>query len=178
MNSRSVLAIGIFALTFAGAAQAQSNPLSEADRRIVTDALREGLVEEELGRLVQVSSGQPSFVNYGRLLERDPANIRRDLRTIGKRHGVRLPIRPELEDRQAISGLLGLRAGQFDALFKDTVITSREEQLENFRRAATGADSPDVRQLAERAIPVAEAQLEMARSLIPNRSVMSGSPFR
>ena len=175
MKTTSALAFALFALTAFGAApQAQSDPLSDADRIFVTEALRQGLVEEELGRLAQVKSAQPSFVNVGKMLERDRARMHQDLITISKRHGLKLPTTPSEEDRKALAGLMGLRYGAFDELFKTTLIANTEQQLALFRKAATDASAADVRQLAERAIPVLEAQLKMAQGLVPNRSVLYG----
>src|SRR5438045_808929 len=65
-----------------------STVLTDSDRSFLVEAAQGGLVEVQLGRLIQVTSPDPAFKHFGRRLEDDHARLNQELQTLAKRHGL------------------------------------------------------------------------------------------
>jgi putative membrane protein len=146
-----------------GAAQAQQ-ALSEGDQSFIDQLAQGGYAEVEAGKLATESKNQ-AVANFGKQMVADHTRMNEELAALAKSKGYEPPTSADLASK-AKSALLNVMPGAtFDKQYADSQVDDHQETLELLQNEARNGQDPDLKALAEKAIPKIEEHLTMARQL-------------
>lgn len=165
MSKIRLLTMGLVTM---GAAAAAYRVLAErklfGPARFIDGAAAKGIGEIEAARLALEKSQTERVKNYARQMIEDHATINRELRQIARNKGYEMSDEADLLSKTQ-EMLLNLRETQaFDAAYIRQQITSHEQALELYRKAAD-FDDFDVSNFAMKTRPKLEKHLQMAKDI-------------
>lgn len=145
-----------------GAAAAQA--LSEGDQTFIDQLAHGGYAEVQAGKMAIESKNQ-SVANFGKQMVEDHTRMNEELAALAKSKGYQPPTSADLGSK-AKSALLNVMPGAtFDKQYADAQVDDHQETLELLQNEARNGQDPDLKALAEKAIPIVEQHLTMARQL-------------
>lgn len=146
-----------------GAAQAQQT-LSEGDQDFVDQLAHGGYAEIQAGKMAAESENQ-AVASFGKKMVEDHTRLNEQLATLAKSKGYEPPTSADLASK-AKGALLNVMPGAtFDKQYADAQVNDHQETLELLQNEARNGQDPDLKAMAEKAIPTIEEHLSMARQL-------------
>jgi putative membrane protein len=146
-----------------GVAGAQQT-LSEGDQDFIDQLAHGGYAEVEAGKMATESENQ-AVARFGQQMVEDHTRMNEELAALAKSKGYEPPTSADLAS-QAKSTLMNLLPGAtFDKQYADMQVNDHQETLELLQNEARTGQDPDLKALAEKAIPIVEQHLTEARQL-------------
>jgi len=144
------------------------------DRAFVMEAAAGGMAEVELGRLATQKASQSDVKEFGQMMVDDHSKANDRLMKIAQEKGLAAPhaLTPEheaLKDR-----LSKLSGAAFDREYMREMVKDHQQDVAAFRKHATGASDPEVKQFASSTLPTLEKHLDRATEL--QQTLSGGSP--
>lgn len=146
--------------------------LSAADRAYIHSAAHAGLAEVELGRLAQQRASNSTVREFGQRMVRDHTQSNQELMQIASRHGVTPQPTLDRPHAAAMEALQQLSGPAFDRQYLEQQYADHAAMLTASQFAADRAQSPDLRNFAQRNVSVVQQHLDQIRSIWP--TAMSG----
>lgn len=163
------LLIGGLSACLACAAVAQSvsgtpSTASEGDISFMKHAAIDGVAEVKLGQLALDKSSNADVKKLAQRMVDDHTRANDDLQTLAQGKQVTLPSPPTDAD-PTTSALKDEDGAKFDQVWTDMLVKNHQKAVELFTAEKRQAQDPDVRNFAEKTLPVLNTHLEMARAL-------------
>lgn len=137
-----------------------ANPqVSSQDRSWLIAAHQGNLAEIASGNLAAEKGHTDAVHNAGRMLTRDHAELDSKLRPVARELGVKLPTRPNAEQQQEAKEFKSLSGTQFDQTWTHTEADGHVKTIELTEREIQSGAVPQVKQLAQSALPVLKKHL-------------------
>ena len=157
-------AFGITALCVC-AAVGQASPnanLTPADQSFADELARANLAEINLGKLAQQKATTATIKDFaGRMVE-DHTQLDNELKSWAKANNVTLPTTMSSADESEHSKLAGLSANNFDKQYLETMLSDHQRDIQKVQQEAEHVTNPQVKELANRTLPVLEDHLRLA----------------
>ncbi|HEX2113072.1 MAG TPA: DUF4142 domain-containing protein [Alphaproteobacteria bacterium] len=141
--------------------------LSAAEQAFMIEAAQHGMAEVELGRLAESRGSSAQVRDFGRMMVQQHTQANQELMAIAQRMGVTPPtsLTPAA---QAVQMRLQQAQGQeFDRQYLEHQASDHLTQRAMFQFAANNARNPDLRNFAQRTLPVVERHIEQLRTIAP-----------
>ncbi|GEM_PF-1560420 len=142
-----------------------NNDLNAADRRFVTQAAQNGLLEIELANLALQNSTNEAVRAYAQQLITDHTQANQRLAQIASDKGITVPTTLSSAGQNAVERLDDLSGAQFDRQFANQAVATHSDAIEVFENEVSRGDDLDLKSFAEENLPVLRAHLEEARAL-------------
>ncbi len=143
-----------------------SGQISEDTRQFLRDAISNGKLEVELGRLATEKAEDDKVKELGQQMVRDHQQINQQLDQVARQHNVQVTEQLNSEDQQILDELKGLSGDQFNQEWTKTMIETHEKAIEKFQQQARNQNTvTDVRNLAQQTTMKLQEHLQMAQSL-------------
>jgi len=155
--------------------QANTNRLSEADKRFITEAEEDNIKERSLGRIVVEKSTNSDVKHYAQMLVDDHTEALRDLVELMQNAGMSQPSGLPAVKHEAQDRLNGLSEPAFDREYIDLMVRDHEKAVSKFRQEENTAQAESVRAYAKRVLPVLQKHLDRARELQGKLTNVPGS---
>jgi putative membrane protein len=128
---------------------------------------RSWLIAAHQGNLAKISSGNlaaekghtDAVRSAGRMLTRDHAELDSKLRPVAQELGVNLPAKPNAEQQQEAKEFKSLSGTKFDQTWTHTEADGHVKTIEATEREIQNGSVPQVKQLAQSALPVLKKHL-------------------
>jgi predicted outer membrane protein len=130
------------------------------------------LSEIQSGHLAAQSGHSEAVRNAGRMLASDHQSLDAKLKPVAGQLGVKLPDQPNLEQRDEMQHFKSLSGMDFDRNWAKTEADGHVKSIEATEREIQHGSSPQVKQLAQSALPVLKKHL---RTLKAASTELSGS---
>jgi putative membrane protein len=145
------------------------------DRTFLMEAAAGGMAEVELGRVATQKASRSEVKEFGQMMVDDHGKANDRLMKIAQDKGLAAPhaLTPEheaLKDR-----LSKLSGAAFDREYIREMVKDHQKDVASFRKHATGASDPEVKQFASSTLPVLEKHLDRAKEL---QQLLGGSSPR
>ena len=168
---RGLMAGVVFAATFASSAAVAQPPMSAQD--FVSAAAQSDQFEIQAGRVAAVQAIDPRVRSFAQQMVDEHTRTSRTLEEAAAASGLPPPPKSVGGDQQRmLNALQSLKGAEFTRTYvKQQVMAHTQALVVEQGYAASGAD-PNLRQVAQSAVPLIQHHLEMARQL---RSAVGGS---
>jgi putative membrane protein len=149
--------------------QNQQGPaLSPQDREFIRSAMEAGNTEVILGKLAQEKSTSEEIKKFGERMVQDHSKAGEQLKAIAKKLGFKPPSEPEAKKKEDVITMLeDLSDDEFNMSYSMVMVKAHKQAVSLFQKQAKEGDAPELRQFAEKALPVLQEHLKMARNLPP-----------
>ena len=138
---------------------------SSGDRAFVMEAAAGGMAEVELGRLAGEKASSEQVKQFGRMMVTDHSKANEQLAKIASDIQLMAPHALKPEHKEAVDRLSKLSGDTFDRAYIQLMVKDHKKDVDLFKRQASSADHPDIRQFASATLPTLERHYERAQQL-------------
>jgi putative membrane protein len=165
----SILAVPclLAAALFIGAGtQAQSaSDASMMDKHFVSEALKGGMAEVELGRLAEEKGNSNDVKEFGRKMVEDHTRMGDQMKGVATQIGVTPPTSPTMMEQVELKKMKGLSGDQFDQAYIKAMVKDHEGDLKDFQKEASTGKSATVKDAANQGTSVVSGHLAMIKQI-------------
>lgn len=150
----------------------QQNGLSVPDENFIDAAAKAGLFEIQGSQLALKKSARPEVKKFAQHMINDHREMAVELQSLVKNRGTTLPTSPSIVQTAKLKAL-SVRDDSFDKTYLEEVgVSAHQDAVQLFKKETTSADDPSVKQFAQKNLPILQAHLKMAQTLLhPGRSM-------
>jgi putative membrane protein len=147
------------------------DPEVRNDLPFLQEAAGANLMEVRLGQLAQDKASNAAVKQFGQRMVTDHSRLQQELTSLVSRNGV--PLSPALTSEQSeqVSRLQNLSGSEFDREYMNLMIQDHQKDISKFVAQGRDADSPQVRELAARTVPVLQQHLTLAQQAAQQANV-------
>jgi putative membrane protein len=153
------------ALTLAPAVAMSQNALPAEDRKFVTEALKHGQAEVELGKLAAEKASNDGVKKFGQRMVDDHGKAGDELKKIAQDKGLTPPTEPDGKHKKLHERLSKMSGADFDRVYMDEMVKDHRKDVKEFQQRATKAKDADVKGFAGKTLPTLQEHLKEAESL-------------
>lgn len=170
-------AIALATLFMAGGVVAQATPstnatdpatkrVSRADAAFLKQAAQNGHAEVESSKLALEKAAHAQVRSFAQQMVDDHTKAGEELSALARSKGVEVSDEPSIVQKGKIKVLSTADGANFDRRYARWMgVAAHKDTIKLFRKAATGAEDPDVKAFAEKTLPTLEHHLQMAQEL-------------
>lgn len=167
-----VLVVVLIALCAITQARAQSNTsASMSDKHFVSEALKGGMAEVQMGQLAEEKAESNDVKNFGRKMVEDHNKLGDQMKQVASQIGVTAPTSPTMLDQVEIKKLSGLSGNDFDQEYIKVMVKDHEQDLKDFKKEADSGNSPSVKDAASQGADVISEHLSMIQQIAQSHNV-------
>ena len=149
---------------------AASPQTSSQDNSWLIAAHQNNLAEIKSGNLAAEKGHTNAVRSAGRMLTRDHAQLDAKLRPVAQQLGVKLPTQPNAEQKQEAKEFQSLSGTKFDETWTHTEADGHVKAIEMTEREIQQGSDPQVKQLAQSALPVLKKHLNTLQQQTANET--------
>jgi putative membrane protein len=139
--------------------------LASGDQKFVTEALRNGMAEVELGKLASEKASSDAVKKFGQRMADDHGKAGDELKKIAQDKGVSPPAEMDPKHKKLHDRLSKLSGAAFDRAYMDEMVKDHRTDVKEFQRQAKGAKDADVKAFAAKTLPTLQDHLKEAESV-------------
>lgn len=162
--------LGLAAISVAGLAlvmsHARADDLPHADKSFINSAAEAGNFEVKASKIALEKTGNPDVKDFATLMVDEHTTVGDNLRKLAASKNVEPPTEPGMAQRAKIAVLEKLEGGTFDKQYVRMIgVAAHKDAVKLFRKNASEAKDPDVKDFAAKTLPNLEHHLAMANAL-------------
>jgi putative membrane protein len=165
LSAIAAVALALSASTLLGADRENRGQLSSKDYKFVSEAVRGGTTEVELGQLAAQKASTDQARTFGQRMVTDHKRANEELETIASRKGATLPAKLSHSENSEMSRLQKSTGADFDKAYAKHMVKDHETDVKDFEDAAKNLDDAELRAFAQKTLPTLQEHLRMARDL-------------
>lgn len=135
------------------------------DEQFVRSAAEASMSQVDLGKLAEQRSQNPEVKKFAQMMVEDHAKLTEQLKQMGMSEGINLPTSVSRRDADTHRQLQTSSGPGFDRSYAQQVMADLERQTAEFKRGASTATKPALKDFAERTLPTLESQMQQAKQL-------------
>jgi putative membrane protein len=138
---------------------------SSVNQEFVTDAASGGMMEVELGTMAVQNASSQEVKDFGRRMIDDHSKANDELKSIAAKENIPVPAALKDENRDDVDKLSKLSGSDFDKEYIDMMVKDHQKDIKNFEDMAQNAQSPELKQFAQKTLPTLRQHLKMAQDI-------------
>jgi putative membrane protein len=146
-------------------ADRKDSKASSEDRTFVMEAAAGGMAEVELGRLASQKAASEQVKGFGQMMVTDHSKANDRLAKIAADIQLMAPHALKPEHQEAVDRLSKLSGEAFDRAYIQQMVKDHKKDVDLFKRHASSARHPDIRQFASSTLPTLERHYSRAQQL-------------
>src|SRR5262252_333260 len=148
-----------------GVQAARDKTLTEAEKQFINDAVRDGVKERSMGRVVVAKTTNADVKDYAKMVVNDHSKALNDLVDLMKEAGMNQPgglpeVKHEAQDR-----LSELSGPAFDREYINLMVQDHQKAISKFQQEETTAQDESLRNYVKQVLPMLQKHLEKAQEL-------------
>lgn len=143
----------------------KKDQLAKEDQKFWHDFAQHNMAEVEAGKLAQQQAKSEEVKKFGEHMVRDHGKMLEQQQTLAKSKGRQMPKEPSKHQQANMKKLQGAQGEQFDRAFMERMVKDHEQALKLTQDAAKDAKDPELKAMAEQAVPEIQKHLEMAKQV-------------
>ncbi|MDI3261865.1 MAG: DUF4142 domain-containing protein [Fulvimonas sp.] len=151
---------------------AASTGQNKQDTRFLHKAAAGGIAEVELGQQALQQAQSPAVKQFAQQMVDDHSKANRELTELAANKKITVPSEPDASSKALASKLSSLKGDAYDKAYMAAMVKDHRKDVALFKRATQSQDQ-DIRQFAEKTLPVLEHHLSMAEQV--SKSLKGGS---
>jgi putative membrane protein len=166
LSGQSVLACFIIAAGTATVAVGQNGQdASMGDKHFVSEALKGGQAEVQMGKLAEQQGNSSDVKSFGRRMVQDHTKMGEQMKGVAGEEGITPPTSPTILQQAEIKKLKGLSGDAFDQEYIKTMVKDHETDLNDFKKESQDGKSAKVKDAASQGASVISEHLTMIRQI-------------
>ena len=162
--------LGLTAISVAGLAlainHARADDLPRADKSFINSAAEAGNAEVKASKIALEKTSNPDVKDFATLMVDEHTTVGDNLKKLAISKNVEAPTEPSMAQRAKIAVLEKLDGATFDKQYVRMIgVAAHKDAVKLFRKNATDAKDPDVKDFAAKTLLNLEHHLEMANAL-------------
>jgi putative membrane protein len=169
------VAVCCIALGTIGVAQSSnsgSSKISQPEKQFLDHMAKDSQGEVQLAQMAESRASNQQVKDYAKKLVQDHQNLNQQMQSFMSQNSMSMPQPMTAEQQQMKSRLQGLSGSQFDKAFIDGAVEGHQKDVSAVQQHIQTAQDDQVKQLLEKALPVLQQHLQMAKQL---QSQLGGS---
>ncbi|MGB8887650.1 MAG: DUF4142 domain-containing protein [Candidatus Korobacteraceae bacterium] len=166
-GAASLLLFGTMVLAQSGRNSNMSSAVTPADRSFMDKAAQGGMAEVELGQLAEQNGQSQQVKDFGKRMVTDHTKANDQLEQVASKEAVKLPTTLDAKDQETKEHLSKLKGAAFDKAYMRDMVADHEKDVAEFKREATAAHSPDLKDWVTTTLPTLESHLQEAEKVAP-----------
>lgn len=138
---------------------------SSVNQEFVSDAASGGMMEVELGTMAVQNASSQEVKDFGRRMIDDHSKANDELKSIAAKENIPLTGTLKDENRDDVDKLSKLSGSDFDKEYMDMMVKDHKKDIKNFEDMAQNAQSPELKQFAQKTLPTLRQHLKMAQDI-------------
>ena len=138
--------------------------LEAQDARYLRQIAQADLAEVQAGKLAANKASNAEVKRFAQHMVDDHGKHLGEARSLAKSKGMQLPSAPAKKHQDAMKKLEGMSGAAFDRAYMQQMVKDHEEELKLVQETAKKAKDKELKSAAEKAVPVIQKHLEMAKS--------------
>ena len=147
------------------ASKTDNGKLASSDRKFVTEALKGGMAEVELGKLASEKASTDAVKQFGQRMVDDHGKAGEELKKIAQDKGVTPPAELDGKHKRLHERLSKLSGAEFDRAYMEEMVKDHRNDVKEFQREAGRAKDPDVKSYASKTLPTLQEHLKQAETV-------------
>lgn len=139
--------------------------LSQKDKDFVTKAAEGGLLEVQLGQVVDKQAQAADVKAFGQRMVSDHTQADNDLKQLAQTKGLALPTQLDSDHQSTFDKMAKLSGPKLDKKYADDMVDDHEEDIKEFQDEAKNGQDPDVKAFAAKTVPILQSHLQEAKDL-------------
>jgi putative membrane protein len=165
-SGQGILACLVLAAGTAGLASAQNgSDASMGDKHFVSEALKGGQAEVQMGQLAEQKGNSSDVKSFGRRMVKDHTKMGDQMKSVASEQGITSPTSPTIMQQAEIKKLMGLSGDDFDQEYIKAMVKDHESDLNEFKKEAQSGTSAKVKNAASQGATVISEHLAMIRQV-------------
>lgn len=163
-----LMTLGCMAFTLAVAPRVQAQASSDAsimDKHFVSEALKGGMAEVELGQLAQEKASSEDVKAFGKKMVEEHTKLGDQMKEVAAQVGVTSPSSPTIMEQVVIKKLKGLDGAQFEQEYIKAMLKDHRGDLKDFKKEAETGKSAMVKEAANHGADVVSSHLAMIQEI-------------
>ncbi|MFL9879954.1 DUF4142 domain-containing protein [Herbaspirillum rhizosphaerae] len=162
--------LGLTAISVAGLAlainHARADELPRSDKSFINSAAEAGNAEVKASKIALEKTTNPDVKDFATLMVDEHTTVGDNLKKLAASKNLEVPTEPSMAQRAKIAVLEKLDGATFDKQYVRMIgVAAHKDAVKLFRKNATEAKDPDVKDFAAKTLPNLEHHLEMANAL-------------
>lgn len=143
-----------------------TNMLNDKDNDFLTEVIKEGSMEVELGQYASEHAVNDRVKSFGAMMVKDHTAAVQELKTIaaGKSNTV-LDTMVEQKHRSMITDLKKEKGVKFDNKYIKSMVEDHEKDTDKFRKYAQDGDNAELKAFAAKTLTILEMHLDSAKKI-------------
>lgn len=146
-------------------AGASGSQLSQHDKMFLKKAAQGGIEEVELGQMVQEKAQSQEVKDFAKRMVDDHTKANDELKSLAQQKGYTLPTEMGPTGKAIKAKLEKLSGEQLDRAYMRDMVQDHTKDVAEFKQEAKMAKDSDVKQFAEKTLPVLESHLQEAKKV-------------
>ncbi|MGH9735540.1 MAG: DUF4142 domain-containing protein [Candidatus Acidiferrales bacterium] len=159
----------------AGEESANRSNMAVPARLFAQKVAQNDLAEIKMGTLAQQKGGTPAVRDFGQRLVRDHTKNLDQLKSVVQRQHITLPTEPNSTQMIDYKNLSSLNTKEFDKKFARDMVNDHERAVTEFKAEAKNGTNPQIKDFAEKSVPVLETHLRLARNIMNSVNAKTAS---
>ena len=166
LSGEHILACLVLVAGSAGVVAAQSgSDASMGDKHFVSEALKGGQAEVEMGQIAEQKGNSSDVKSFGKRMVADHTKLVEQMKSVASEEGITPPTSPTVMQQAEIKKLKGLSGDAFDQEYIKAMVKDHESDLNDFKKEAQGGTSAIVKDAASQGATVISEHLTMIRQI-------------
>lgn len=142
--------------------ETNNNNVDNADASFLSDAAYGGMKEVEAGNVAKQKGSSQDVKNLANMMVTDHTAMNEKVKALAAKKNIQLPEGLCTEDMDMIRNNKKTGAA-FDKEYADMMVQDHEDAIRKFENAATNAKDPEIKALANEALPKLRHHLEISK---------------
>jgi putative membrane protein len=155
---------------FAQSKEGKAGGLTGQDLKYFRELAQGNMAEVETGKLAQKKAASDDVRKFAQQMVEDHGRMLEEQQDLAKKKGVQMPKSLTREHQAQLKKLEKASGDQFDRAYMSDMVKDHEKDLKLVQQAAKNAKDPDFKAAVEKAAPVIDKHLEMARQIADKKS--------
>ena len=163
--------LGVTAVSVAGLAlainhHARADELPRSDKSFINSAAEAGNAEIRASKMALEKTANPDVKDFATMMVDDHTTVGDDLKKLAGSKNVTVPTEPSMAQRAKIAVLEKLDGATFDKQYVNIIgVSAHKDAVKLFRKGASEAKDPDIKDFAAKTLPSLQHHLDMADAL-------------
>lgn len=151
------------------------NRVNNQDRQFVQQAMLDGYLEVNMGRLAGREAQAAAVKRYAGWMVRDNRAADDQLQALAQRKGMQPPRGLNPQQSTQLNRLSALPGSQFDRSYLTAMVQDHDNAIRDFRREVASGSDPDLRRFARQTLMTLTRYAEYAHQLSSGQSIASSA---
>lgn len=146
-----------------GTGSTNHNNVDNDDAQFLSEAAYGGMKEVAGGKVAQQKGQSKDIKDLGSMMVTDHTAMNEKLKALAAKKNVQLPDSLSKDDAEKLN-MKNKTGADFDKAYANDMVDDHEKDIRKFEDAAQNAKDPDIKALANEALPKLRHHLEMAKA--------------